>query len=107
MFPFGYTNIRGIAEVASNNVNISTTEVEFTFPNHAFSRMNYRGWVTVNLTQEIPTGTTATLPIVFTTNGTSINLTKKGGENATVGDITGTGYYLIFYNKNTNTLQLN
>lgn len=106
MYPFIYTNVRGIAEVASSNVEVGTTEVTFTFPNHAFARMNYRGWVTINLAQTIPSGTTSTLPIVFNTNGSSINLTTKGGTNATVADITGTGYYLVYYDKSTNTLQL-
>lgn len=104
MFPYNYTNIRGIAEVSSSSVDVGTAEVTFTFPNHAFSRMNYRGLVLINLTQEITSGTT--LPIVFNTNGTPINLTKKGGANATVADITGTGYYLVYYNKKSNTLQL-
>ena len=106
MFPYNYTNIRGIAEVSSSSVDVGTDEVTFTFPNHAFSRMNYRGLVLINLTQEITSGTTTTLPIVFNTNGTPINLTKKGGANATVADITGTGYYLVYYNKKSNTLQL-
>lgn len=107
MVPFNYINIRGIAEVKSQDMNVSATEVIFTFPNHSFARMNYRGWVTIHLQQEIPTDTTATLPIVFNTNNSTINVTKLGGENATVADIPGTGYYLVYYNKNTNTLQIN
>lgn len=107
MVPFNYINIRGIAEVKSQDVNVSATEVTFTFPNHSFARMNYRGWVTIHLQQEIPTGTTTTLPIVFSTNNSTINVTKLGSENATVADIPGTGYYLVYYNKNTNTLQIN
>lgn len=106
MFPYSYTNIRGIAEVTSSGVSVGTTEVTFTFPNHSFSRMNYRGWVTLNLAQEIPSGTTDTLPIILNTNGTPINLIKKGGTNVTVADIIGTGYYLVYYNKQTNTLQI-
>lgn len=106
MFPYNYTNIRGIAEVSSSSVDVGTAEVTFTFPNNAFSRMNYRGLVLINLAQEITSGTTTTLPIVFNTNDTPINLTKKGGANATVADITGTGYYLVYYNKKSNTLQL-
>lgn len=106
MFPYSYTNIRGIAEVTSSSVTVGTSEVTFTFPNHSFARMNYRGWVTLNLAQEIPSGTTTTLPIVLNTNGSPINLTKKGGDNVTVADITGTGYYLVYYNKQNNTLQI-
>lgn len=106
MFPYNYTNIRGIAEVTSSGVTVNTDNVTFTFPNHSFLRMNYRGWVTLNLAQEIPSGTTTTLPIVLNTNGVAMNLTIKGGTNATVANITGTGYYLVYYNKNTNTLQL-
>jgi len=49
MFPYSYTNIRGIAEVTSSSITVGTSEVTFTFPNHSFARMNYRGWVTLNL----------------------------------------------------------
>lgn len=58
MFPYNYTNIRGVAEVSSSSVDVGTAEVTFTFPNNAFSRMNYRGLVLINLAQEITSGTT-------------------------------------------------
>jgi hypothetical protein len=52
----------------------------------------------INLAQIIPTGTTATLPIVFTSDGgSSAALTTYNGDPVTVADIAGTGIYLCWY----------
>jgi hypothetical protein len=52
----------------------------------------------INLAQPIPTGTTDTLPIVFTTDGgNNTEATTFNGEAVTVADIPGTGIYLFWY----------
>ena len=78
----------------------------FSFPNHAFANSWYRGLVLVELAQAIPAGTTGTLPVLFETNGQTKNLTTYSGADVTVSDITGTGVYQLFYDKQTDTLQL-
>lgn len=60
----------------------------------------------VELAQAIPAGTTGTLPVLFETNGQTKNLTTYSGADVTVSDITGTGVYQLFYDKQTDTLQL-
>ena len=61
----------------------------------------------VRLNQAIPTGTTTTLPIVFTSGGGNPQrLTGFNGADITVAQISGTGIYLCWFEHTTNTLQL-
>ena len=67
----------------------------------------FRGIVVVRLNQAIPTGTTTTLPIVFTSDSSNtVNLVGFNGDNVTVADIQGTGIYLIFVDSQSNIVQL-
>lgn len=104
--PFVWVNRRGSAAIASTGVKVNTADVVFTFKNHAFVNANYRGTIFVNLMQAIPTGTTGTLPILFETNGSTQAVTKYNGEPLTVADVQGTGVYQLWFERDTNTLQL-
>lgn len=97
----------GIPTISSNSVSVSTTQVAFDFNNHTTIGQPFRGLVIVRLNQAIPTGTTATLPIVFTSDsGNPVNLIGFNGANITVGDIAGTGIYLVFVDSQSNSVQL-
>jgi hypothetical protein len=97
----------GIPTLSSNSVSVGTTAVSFDFTNHRNVGRPYRGLVIVRLAQTIPTGTTATLPIVFTTaSGNPINVTTFNGENVTVAELPGTGVYLFWLESTSGTLQL-
>ena len=106
MNPYAWVNRRGSAAIASQGVTVNTDNVVFSFRNHAFVNANYRGTIFVNLRNAIPSGTTGTLPILFETNGVTQAVTKVGGEALTVADITGTGIYQFWFERDTNTLQL-
>ncbi len=100
-------NINGIPTVRSLSVNVTSTEVQFDFNNHRNIGSPFRGLIVVNLAQAIPSGTTTTLPIVFTSQGAnSTTLTGYNGNAITVADIKGTGIYLVWHESQTNTLQL-
>ena len=104
-----YINVNsgGIPTLRSLAVNVNASNVQFDFNNYRNVGRPYRGLLIINLAQTIPTGTTATLPIVFTTSGGNEQpLLKLNGAPATVQDITGTGIYLVWYESQTNTLQL-
>lgn len=105
-YPFAWVNRRGSAAVGSTGVTVNTANVVFAFRNHAFLNSNYRGTIFVNLQQAIPSGTTTTLPILFETNGVTQAVTKLNGEPLTVADVTGTGVYQFWFERDTNTLQL-
>jgi hypothetical protein len=96
---FAFLNVAKIDDSAVN--------VAFDFNNHRNVGRPFRGLLIVNLAQAIPTGTTDTLPIVFTSGGGNPQpVTGKNGEALTVADIEGTGVYLMWYESQTNTLQL-
>lgn len=104
-----YINVNqtGIPALRSLSVTVSTTNVAFDFNNHRNVGRPFRGLLIINLAQPIPTGTTDTLPVVFTSGGGNPQpVTGKNGEAITVADIEGTGIYLMWYESQTNTLQL-
>lgn len=104
--PFRYVNRRGSVYLVTTGVSVNDTNVVYSFMNHAFLDSPYRGTVYINLQQSIPTGTTTTLPIVFETNGIQQSVTKFGGDELTVADLSGTGIYQFWYDKSANVLQL-
>lgn len=100
-------NTGGIPTLRSLSVTVTSSKVQYDFNNHRNVGRPYRGLLIINLAQSIPTGTTATLPVVFTTSGGNEQpLVKVNGALATVEDISGTGVYLVWYESQTNTLQL-
>ena len=97
----------GIPTVSSNAVSVGTTQVAFDFNNHPTIGEPFRGLVIVRLNQAIPTGTTTTLPIVFTSDGANtVDLIGFNGDAVTVADIPGTGIYLVFVDSPSNSVQL-
>jgi hypothetical protein len=64
------------------------------------------GYFTVRITNAIPTGTTGTLPITLTLNGSTRSLTNMDGTAVTAADITGTGVLLVFNDRFNGVLQL-
>ena len=104
-----YINVNrgGIPAISSLSVNVTTTEVQFDFNNHRNIGAPFRGLLIVRLNQAIHTGTTTTLPIVFTSGGGNPQrLTGFNGADITVAQISGTGIYLCWFEHTTNTLQL-
>jgi hypothetical protein len=104
-----YINVNqsGIPAIRSLSVTVGTNDVRFEFNNHRNVGRPFRGLLVVNLAQLIPTGTTATLPIVFTSGGGSVAaLTTFNGDPVTVADIAGTGIYLAWYESQSDSLQL-
>lgn len=105
-FPFptlGRVNYNTLPTV---QVTVGTENVTLELPNHAFYGRNYVGGFYINLRQEIPAGTTATLPILIGTNGDTRPLMAYGNEPVRVENLAGTGIYEIHYNKYTNELYL-
>ncbi len=108
LLPFNINvNVNGIPCLRSTAVSVTATEVRFDFNAHRNVGRPFVGLVVVQLAQAIPAGTTATLPIVFTTDGgNAANLTDVDGENVTVADVGGTGVYLVWVNTQTGEVQL-
>ena len=104
-WPFQYTNINGIPAIQSRGANVTADAVTFSF-RPDWDRNPFRGLILVNIADEIPDGTTTTLPVLFTMAGNTTNVTVAGGDNLTVADFSGTGVYLVYYDRLSNVLQL-
>lgn len=101
-----FVNQNGIAILDSTSVSVGTDAVTFTL-NEPLSRfVPSRGLVLVNLSSEIPAGTTDTLPIRFTMNGFTSAVTAYNGDAWTVADVAGTGIYLVYYDRVRDILQV-
>lgn len=91
----------------SIGVTVTTENVQFSFRRRPNLGRPYFGGLYADLAQAIPTGTTATLPIVFTSEGGNPTpVVGLDGEAITVASITGTGVYHLFYDQRNNRLQL-
>lgn len=104
-FPFQYININGIPTIEVRRIIVSDTSVDFQF-RPDFDGTPFRGLLLVYMPEAIPTGTTETLPVRFAMAGNTQVLTQQGGTEVTVADLTGTGVYLVYYDRFANILQL-
>lgn len=97
------TNTNGIPLLRTTGVTVSADTVDFAL---GFRRIPPVGYLTINIADAIPTGTTGTLPVRLTLNGNTRNLTFFGGANVTAADVTGTGVVTVYYDFYSGLLQL-
>lgn len=103
---FGYritTNAHGEPYIRTTGVTVGTEAVDFSL---GFRPIEPIGDITIDIANAIPTGTTGTLPVRFTLNGSTRALTFYGGTAVTAADLVGTGKIKVFHNFFTGTLQL-
>lgn len=100
--PITTANKNGIPRIESTGVNVGADRVTFTFNAQRFLNYPYNGLVAFRIADAIPTGTTATLPIYISTQP----LVGFGGTAITVGDLTGIGILLAWYDSQLNLLQV-
>ena len=98
------TNVNGVPYLTTTNVTIGTESVDLAL---GFRRIEPVGYLTIRVTNVIPEGTTTTLPITLTLNGTTRSLTLFGGTPVTVAELTGgTGVITVFNDRFNGVLQL-
>lgn len=88
------TNVNGIPYLSTNGITVSDESVDFAL---GFRRIPKIGKVVIRITSAIPDGTTGTLPVRFTLNGNTRNLTFFGGSNVTAADLAGAGVIEAWY----------
>ena len=88
------TNVTGTPYLSTNGISVTEETVDFSL---GFRRIPKIGEVAIRITSAIPEGTTGTLPVRFTLNGNSRNLTFFGGTNVTAADLTGAGVIKVWY----------
>ena len=102
-YPFNFANRNGIPMIESTSVTTDTTNVLINIPNRAFRFLNGTGLILFRLNTEI---TNTSLPILFSSNEFTQPLTTVGGEAATGANFSEVGIYLIYYDKNSNLMQI-
>jgi len=88
------TNVNGIPYLSTNGVSVTAESVDFAL---GFRRIPKISEVAIRITNAIPDGTTGTLPVRFTLNGNTRELTFFGGDPVTVADLAGTGVIEVWY----------
>ena len=97
------TNRDGVIYLRTTGVTVGTDSVDFSL---GFRPIYPMGYLTINIADSIPADATGTLPVRFTLNGGTKNLTFFGGANVTAADLAGTGIIVVFYDFYAGTLQL-
>lgn len=87
------TNAGGIPYLSSTNVTIGTETIDIAL---GFRRIQPVGHLTIFIEDIIPTGTTATLPVTLTLNGTSRALTLPNGTPVTAAELIGVNILDVF-----------
>lgn len=100
------TNINGIPYLQTTNTTVGAASVDFALGSYRRPLPSV-GYFTVRITDVIPTGTTATLPVTLTRNGVTRALTLFDGTPVTVAElIGGTGVFTVFNDAENGILQL-
>lgn len=97
------TNVNGVPYLSTTNVTVTDTAVDFAL---GFRRMQPVGYFTVRIQDAIPEGTTGTLPVTLTLNGTARALTFFDGTPVTAANLTGTGIITVFNDRFNGILQI-
>lgn len=98
------TNAGGVPYLGVTNVTVGTESVDLAL---GFRRISPVGYMTIRMATAIPAGTTTTLPVTLTLNGTTRSLTLFDGTPVTVADlIGGTGVFTVFNDRFNGILQL-
>lgn len=99
--PFTTANRGGIPRLETTGVSVGASAVTYSLRGAAFGRP-WNGLVAVRVAQEVPSGTTGTLPVTIN----SQPLVGLGGSAITASDITGMGVLLCWWESAENTLQV-
>lgn len=87
------TNAGGIPYLSSSNVTVSTETVDIAL---GFRRIQPIGHLTIFIDDAVPTGTTGTLPVTITLNGTTRALTLPNGAPVTAAELIGVNIIDVF-----------
>lgn len=87
------TNAGGIPYLSSTNVTIGTETIDVAL---GFRRIQPVGYMTIFIDDVIPTGTTTTLPVTLTLNGTTRSLTLPDGTPVTAAELIGVNIINVF-----------
>lgn len=91
--PIIATNAGGIPYIVSTNTTVGTETVDIAL---GFRRIQNAGYLTILIDDVVPTGTTATLPITLTMNGSTRALTFANGTAVTAAALINVGVITVY-----------
>lgn len=97
------TNAYNVPYMQVSNITVTDTAVDLAL---GFRRIPPMGYFTVRIATAIPEGTTGTLPVTLTLNGTSRALTYFNGTPVTAANLAGTGVFEVFNDRFNGILQI-
>lgn len=101
--PIIATNAGGIPYVVSNNTTIGTETVNISL---GYRQVKPVGYITIVISDTIPTGTTGTLPVTFTMNDVTRTLVLPDGTPVTAADLIGVNTIFVLNDRSRGLLIL-
>ena len=102
-FQILWSNAGGVPYILTTNTIVGTETVDIAL---GFRRIQPVGYLTIAISDVIPSDTTTTLPITLTMNGTTRNLTLPNGTNVTAAELLNVNTILIFNDRKRGFLNL-
>lgn len=99
------TNAGGIPYISTTNVTVGTESVDLAL-GWQRNRLAPVGYFTVRVASAIPEGTTTTLPVTLTLNGTTRQLTLPNGENVTAAELLNVSAIFVWNDRFNGSLML-
>ena len=97
------TNAGGVPYIVSNNTTVGAETVDIAL---GFRQIKPVGYLTVIVEDSIPTGTTTTLPVTLTMNGTTRALTFANGTPVTAAALLNVNMFTVFNDRTRGLLVL-
>jgi hypothetical protein len=101
--PIVATNAGGIPYIVSTNTTIGTETIDIAL---GFRRIQPVGYLTIIISDVIPTDATATLPVTFSMNGVTRALTLPNGTPVTAAELLNVSNILVFNDRSRGLLTL-
>lgn len=97
------TNAGGIPYINSASTNIGTASIDIAL---GFRRIQPVGYLTIRISEPIPSDATATLPVTLSMNGVTRPLLLPNGTAVTAAELLTASVILVFNDRFNNTLAL-
>lgn len=97
------TNAGGFPYIVSTNTTVGTENVNIAL---GIRRIQPVGYMTIIISNAIPTGTTTTLPVTLTLNDVTKSLTLPNGTAVTAEDLIGVNVITVFNDRTRGLLVL-
>ena len=97
------TNAGGVPYIVTTNTTVGTETVDIAL---GFRRIQPIGYLTIAISDVVPSDATTTLPVTLTMNGTTRNLTLPNGTNVTAAELLNVNTITVFNDRKRGVLNL-